>query len=47
MSTHYKNRQPSGCAGFMEAAAMVPLALVVLAAFVFLIVPFCVVRRKD
>ena len=43
MSTHYKNRQPSGCAGFMEDAAMVPLALVVLAAFVFLIVPFCVI----
>ena len=38
MSTHYKNRQPSGCAGFM-----VPLVLVVLAAFVFLIVPFCVI----
>lgn len=47
MSTHCKNRQPSGCAGFMEDAAMVPLALVVLAAFAFLIVPFCVVRRKD
>ncbi|GKG89393.1 hypothetical protein C1868_14190 [Eggerthella lenta] len=43
MSTHYKNRQPSGCAGFMEDAALVPLVLVVLAAFVFLIVPFCVI----
>lgn len=47
MSAHYKNRRPSGCAGFMEDAAMVPPALVVLAASAFLIVPFCVVRRKD
>lgn len=47
MSAHCKNRQPSGCAGFMEDAAMVPLALVVPAAFAFLIVPFCAVRRKD
>lgn len=43
MSTHYKNRQPSGCAGFMEDVALVPLLLLVLAAFVFLIVPFCVI----
>lgn len=47
MSTHCKNRRPSGCAGFMEDAAMAPPALVVLAAFAFLVVPFCVVRRKD
>lgn len=43
MSTYYKNRQPSGCSGFMEDAALVPLVLVVLAAFVFLVVPFCVI----
>lgn len=43
MSTHYKNRQPSGCAGFMEDTAMGLLGMLALAAFVFLIVPFCVI----
>lgn len=43
MSTHYKNRQPSGCAGFMEDTAMGLLGMLALAAFVFLVVPFCVV----
>ena len=34
MSTHYKTRPPSGCAGVMEAAAWVPGGLVVVAAVV-------------
>lgn len=43
MSAHYKSRQPSVCAGIVEDAAIGLLDMLLLAAIVFLVVPFCVI----